>query len=341
MVLEISPFNTMTSRLHSLISGFSGKRILVIGDIVIDEYLIGQPTRIAREAPVLILELREEWIIPGGATNVAVNASTLEAEVFLAGIIGDDLPSRKLRQIIGNRHMHLEGLVIDPQYTTPTKTRIMAGSPQIVQQHIVRIDRVNTSGICEQSKRSMMNYIEQALPTVDAVILSDYENGFISPQTIETCVSAVQHLNKVVVVDSHGSFFRFQGVTALTPNQPEAELTLGMTITCQADLEEAGQQLLERSHVKGVLITRGSEGMSLFETGRPPMHLPIHHLHNASEMVDTNGAGDTVAATFTLALAAGASMSEAAYIANAAAALVVQRLGCASNSLEDLMCLIA
>src|SRR5437660_10201722 len=121
------------------------------------------------------------------------------------------------------------------------------------------------------------------LPSVDAIVLSDYENGVISPDIIEICIPMATELNKVVVVDSHVSRFRFQGVTALTPNQPEAELTLGMTITCQADLEEAGQQLLARSHVKGVLITRGSEGMSLFEIGRPPMHLPIHRLPNASE----------------------------------------------------------
>lgn len=340
-MLEVSPLNTTTSRLHSLIGSFSGKRILVIGDIVADEYLIGRPTRIAREAPVLILELNEERTIPGGATNVAVNACTLGADVFLAGVIGNDAQGQRLQQAIDNLHMHQEGLVIDSRRPTSTKTRIMAGSPQIVQQHVVRIDRVDTSEVHEQSKRSMMDYIEQVLPTIDAVVLSDYENGVISPQIIETCIPVARHLNKVVVVDSHGSLFRFQGVTALTPNQPEAELTLGMTITSQADLEEAGQQLLERSHAKGVLITRGSEGMSLFEMDRPPIHLPIHHLDNASEVVDTNGAGDTVASTFTLALTAGASMTEAAYVANAAAALVVRRLGCASNSLEDLMHVIA
>jgi len=139
------------------------------------------------------------------------------------------------------------------------------------------------------------------------------------------------------VVDSHGSLFRFQSVTALTPNQPEAELTLGMTITSQAELEEAGQRLLDGSHAKSVLITRGGEGMSLFEVDKPPLHLPVHRLDHGSEIVDTNGAGDTVAATFTLALTTGANFAEAAYVANAAAALVVRRLGCASNTPEELM----
>jgi len=325
------------SRLHSLIAGFAGKRVLVIGDMVADQYLIGRPTRIAREAPVLILELSEERTIPGGATNVAVNARTLGAEVFLAGVVGDDLPGRQLRRAVGDLQMHQEGLVTDTQRPTSTKTRILAGSSQIVQQHIVRIDRVDTSEVGQPGKGCIIDYIQRVLPTIDAVLLSDYENGVISPEIIETCLPAARQLNKVIVVDSHGSLFRFQGVTALTPNQPEAELALGMTISSQAELEEAGQRLLDGSHAQSVLITRGGEGMSLFEVNKPALHLPIHRLDHGIEVVDTNGAGDTVAATFTLALSAGASFAEAAYLANAAAALVVRRLGCASNTPEELM----
>jgi rfaE bifunctional protein kinase chain/domain len=328
------------SRLGSMIRSFKEKRLLVIGDMVADEYLIGRPTRISREAPVLILELDEERTIPGGASNVAVNAGSLGAEVFLTGVVGDDLPGQRLRQAIKERRMHQEGLFTDATRPTSTKTRIMAGSPQIVQQHVVRIDRVDTSEVCEPYKSRIIDYIQQMLPAIDAVVLSDYENGVISPDIIETCIPAARALNKVIVVDSHGSLFRFQGVTALTPNQPEAELTLGMTITTPSELDEAGERLLEGSNTQGVLITRGSEGMSLFEKGRSPLHLPVHRLPLAPEIVDTNGAGDTVAATFTLALTAGASMAEAAYLANAAAALVVRRLGCASNTPEELMSII-
>jgi rfaE bifunctional protein kinase chain/domain/rfaE bifunctional protein nucleotidyltransferase chain/domain len=329
------------SRLRSLLHRFGGKRVLVIGDMVADEYLIGKPTRVAREAPVLILELEEERTIPGGATNVAVNARTLGAEVFLTGVVGNDLPGQRLRRAIEELKMHQEGLVTDPSRPTSTKTRIMAGSTQIVQQHVVRIDRVDTSEIGEPGKGKILAYIREMLPTIDAVVLSDYENGVISPEIIETCIPAARELNKVVVVDSHGSLFRFQGVTALTPNQPEAELTLGMTIRTRAELEEAGQRLLAGSGAQGVLITRGSEGMSLFEQGKPALHIPIHSLPYSSEVVDTNGAGDTVAATFTLALAAGASMIEAAYMANVAAALVVRRLGCASTTPEELIGVIS
>lgn len=325
------------TRLRSIIQSFAGKRVLVIGDMVADEYLIGRPTRISREAPVLILELDQERLIPGGAINVGVNARSLYAEVFLAGVVGADLTGEKLRQAIQDRGIHQEGLHTDPSRPTSTKTRIMAGSPQLVQQHIVRIDRVDTSDIDGPCKVHILDYIKHILPDIDAVVLSDYENGVISPDIIETCIPAARELNKVIVVDSHESLFRFQGVTALTPNQPEAERTLNMTIRNQADLDEAGQRLLQGSKAQGVLITRGSEGMSLFEAGKAPLHLPVFPLPNASEIVDANGAGDTVAATFTLALTTGASMAEAAYLANAAAALVVRRLGCASNTPEELV----
>jgi rfaE bifunctional protein kinase chain/domain len=323
-------------RLRSIIQAFQGKRILVIGDMVADEYLIGRPNRISREAPVLILDLDKEWITPGGATNVGVNVRSLAGEVYLTGVIGDDITGQKLRQAIQDRGMHQEGVRIDPTRPTSTKTRILAGSPQIVQQHVARIDRVDTSEINGPCKDQIIDYIKQMLPEIDAVVLSDYENGVISPLIIETCIPAARALNKVIVADSHGSLFRFQGVTALTPNQPEAEATLGVTIRTPADLDEAGQRLLQGSNAQGVLITRGSEGMSLFEVGKSPLHLPIYPLPTSSEIVDTNGAGDTVAATFTLALTTGASMAEAAYLANAAAALVVRRLGCASNTPEEL-----
>src|SRR5438477_3291369 len=211
MTLDLSLPGLTSSRFRSLISDFSGKRVLVIGDMVADEYLIGKPTRIAREAPVLILELDEERTIPGGAANVAVNVRTLGAEVFLAGVVGDDLPGQRLRSAIADLQMHQEGLVTDAQRPTSTKTRIMAGSPQIVQQHIVRVDRVDTSDLADASKSYILDYINNMLPAMDAVVLSDYENGVISPQILESCLPAARELHKVIVADSHGSLFRFQG----------------------------------------------------------------------------------------------------------------------------------
>src|SRR5437868_654375 len=174
-------FRIAGNSLQALIDSFAGKRVLVIGDMVADEYLIGRPTRIAREAPVLILELHEERTVPGGATNVAVNARTLGAEVFLTGVVGDDLPGQRLRHAISEMDMHQEGLFTDTTRPTSTKTRIMAGSTQLVRQHIVRIDRVDTSEVDGPCKGQIIEYIKYILPTIDAVMLSDYENGVISP----------------------------------------------------------------------------------------------------------------------------------------------------------------
>jgi rfaE bifunctional protein kinase chain/domain len=333
-------FSIAPERLQTLLSSFARRRILVIGDMVADEYLIGNPTRISREAPVLILDLLEERTIPGGATNVGVNARTLGADVLLAGVVGADLPGQRLRDAIAELGMNQDGLITDMSRPTSTKTRILAGSSQVVHQHIVRVDRVDTSEVGEPGRGQIIEYIERILPEVDAVMLSDYENGMISPAILACCLPMARRLGKIIVADSHGRLSRFQGVTALTPNQPEAELATGMTITNEATLNAVGQRLLAESNARSILITRGSEGMSLFVAGEEPLHLPIYPLSHQSSnvaVVDTNGAGDTVAATFTLALTAGASFAEAAFLANAAAALVVRRLGCASNTPQELM----
>jgi rfaE bifunctional protein kinase chain/domain len=330
-------FRIAIDTLQSIIRRFAGKRVLVIGDMVADEYMIGNPTRISREAPVLILELYEERTVPGGAMNVAVNARMLGAEVFLAGVVGNDEPGRRLRRAIEDLGMHQEGLLTHADRPTSTKTRIMAGSTQMVQHHIVRIDRVDTSDLDDGARAAIIDYVREMLPSMDAVVLSDYANGVISPEILETCLPMARELGKVIVADSHGQLLRFQGVTAITPNQPEAELTLGMSINTPAELDEAGQRLLAGSAAQSILITRGAEGMSLYEAGKAPLHLPVYRLDHATEIVDTNGAGDTVAATFTLALTAGASFAEAAYLSNAAAALVVRRLGPAGNTPQELM----
>ena len=315
------------------ITRFAGKKVLVVGDMVADEYIIGTPAFISREAPVLVLEQRERFTVPGGATNPGVNARMLGAEVYLSGLVGNDLPGERLRAKLAEFDISCEGLYSEPGRPTSTKTRTLAGSSQLVQQQIVRVDVIDRSRLGNGSQAEILAYIEQTLPQMDAIIISDYENGAISLAIIETCVSLARQLKKIITVDSHGDLLRFRGVTAVTPNQPEAEATLKTTITDLASLEAAGQQLLAGTQAQGVLITRGSEGMSLFEVNQPPLHLPASNL---TEVSDTTGAGDTVTATFTLALAAGADMAQAAMLANIAASLVVRRLGCASNTPEEL-----
>ena len=320
--------------LTQIIARFAGKKVLVVGDMVLDEYIIGTPTRISREAPVLILEQREHFTLPGCAANPGLNARALGAEVYLAGLVGNDPPGARLRAMLAELGVCCEGLYSEEGRPTSTKTRILAGSSQLVQQHIVRVDVVDGSQLGSDSQAEVVAYIERTLPEMDAVIISDYEVGVISPAIIETCVSLARRFDKIITVDSHGDLFRFRGVTAVTPNQPEAEDTLKTVITDLASLEAAGQQLLAGTQAQGVLITRGSEGMSLFEADKPPLHVPAS---NFTEVRDTNGAGDTVTATFTLALTAGAEMAQAAMLANIAAGLVVRRLGCATNTPEELM----
>jgi rfaE bifunctional protein kinase chain/domain len=334
--LRFKPLNAMDiTTLTHIITRFAGKKVLVVGDMVADEYIVGAPTRISREAPVLILEQREHFTVPGGATNPGVNARTLGAEVYLSGLVGNDPPGERLRARLAEFDVRCEGLYSEAGRPTSTKTRILAGSSsQLVQQQIVRVDVINDSQLGNGSQAQMLAYIEQTLPQMDAIIISDYNNGVISPAIIETSVSLARQHQKIITVDSHDDLFRFRGVTAVTPNQPEAEATLKTTITNLASLEAAGEQLLAGTQAQSVLITRGSEGMSLFEVGRPPLHLPASNL---TEVADPTGAGDTVAATFTLALTAGADMAQAATLANIAAGLVVRRLGCATTTPEELI----
>lgn len=320
-------------RLLGLVRRFPGKRLLVVGDMVADEYLVGAPASISREAPVLILAHSHEFTVPGGATNPGANARTLGADVYLAGVIGEDAAGERLRGKLNGLGIRMEGLLSEPGRPTSTKTRILAGGTQVVQQQIVRVDRVDRSEISEECCRDMIAYLRRTIPDVDAIIISDYENGVINQPIIDAIIPLATELGKVVTVDSHGDLARFQHATAVTPNQPEAEATLGVRITDRASLERAGARLLAETRAKGVLITRGAEGMSLFERDRPPLHIPASNL---TEVADPTGAGDTVAATFTLALVAGAQMAEAAVLANIAAGRVVRRVGCATNTPEEL-----
>lgn len=320
-------------RLLHLVRQFDGLRVLVVGDMVCDEYIVGTPLRISREAPVLILGQRDRYTVPGGATNPGVNARTLGAEVYLAGVIGDDSAGERLRMRLRDYGIHMDGLFTEPRRPTSTKTRILAGDTQLIQQQIVRVDLIDDSELGDDCKRRIIDYLHEMIPQVDALIISDYETGVINPDIIAAALPLARKHDKIVTVDSHGDLTRFQGVTALTPNQPEAEATLGRRITSRASLEQAGEELLDRTHAHGLLITRGGEGMSLFEHGQAPLHLPAS---NRTEVADPTGAGDTVAATFTLAMAAGASMADAALLSDVAAGLVVRRIGCATNTPEEL-----
>ncbi len=332
---------TERERLLALVDRFGEKRALVLGDMVADEYIFGAPFRISREAPVLVLRRQGYSVAPGGALNPAVNARTLGAEVYLAGVIGADDPGKRLRTQLSALGLHMEGLLTEPGRPTSTKTRVLAGDTQLRQQQIVRIDQIDTSELEAETQQGIIAYLRETIPLVDMVMISDYENGVISPAVLQAALPQAERLGKIVVADSHGDLARFQGVTALTPNQPEAEATLGWEISDGPALNRAGEKLLAMTSAEAVLITRGSQGMSLFTRYGEPFHLPAS---NRAEVADPTCAGDTVAATFTLALAATVGVPEpgdtrfrdAAILANLAAGLVVQRLGCATNTPAEL-----
>lgn len=320
-------------RLLELLDGFKGKKLLVLGDMVADEYWFGQPTgRISREAPIPILREQSRQTKPGGATNPAYNARTLGAEVYLAGVVGDDASGRELAATLSAESIDVSGLVVDPKRPTYTKIRVVAGSTQEMPQQVARMDRFDDGDLDPNVTRRVIDHACKLIPEIDALLLSDYENGVISADIVQACLPAALSHRKLICVDSHGDLYRFKGATVATPNQPEAEATLHRTLDSLEELERGGLELVRGLDAKGVLITRGSEGMSVFEASGE-----VHHLSaNLTEVRDVTGAGDTVAATFTLALLAGATMFEAAQLGNVAAGLVVRKVGAATTTRDEL-----
>ena len=321
------------ARLLEVVERWQGKRVLVVGDLVADESLVGRPLAIAREAPVLVLEHVRREVRPGGATNPAANARALGAEVEMCGVAGEDEIGRSLTADLAHRGIGVDGVVVDPSRPTTTKTRIWAGgAQQQIQQMVLRLDRVERSAVAPAISERMAAYVSDALARADALMLSDYENGVIHPALIEASLGPAVRLGRTVTVDSHGDLQRFKGATLFTPNQPEAEATLGRALGTAEELERGGAELLARLDARALLITRGQEGMSLFQSDAAPAHVPIYE----SAAIDPTGAGDTVAAAFTLAVVAGATMDDAMTLASLAAAIVVARVGTAVATDTDL-----
>ena len=320
-------------RLQELLGSFAGRRIVVVGDMVADEYIVGRPVRLSREAPLPVLEWTDRYIVPGGATNLARNVRALGGEVAVAGVIGVDEAGQTLRGRLTDEGIGVEGLAEEEGRRTATATRVISGSAQVVSQQIARIDRVVRSEIGEGAKARIIAYLHRALPEADALIVSDYEHGVIGPEIIAAALPLARVHGLVTTVDAHGDLWRFGGVTVATPNQDEAAATLGRALLDDADVCRGGHELVRGMEAQGVLITRGGEGMTLVERGGVCRHLPAA---SPREVRDATGAGDTVAAAVTLALTAGASLLEAAHLGNLAAGVVVQRLGAATVAAAQL-----
>lgn len=317
--------------LLEIIPRFSGKRILVIGDLCLDQYIVGKARRLSREAPVPVLEFQEEFALPGAAANPALNIQALGGQALMVGVVGNDPAGHVLRRQLEEKGISCQGVLTDGHYRTTVKTRVVAEASLVFPQQVVRVDRQDPSGIDGSLRRRLMDFIRSAGSEVDAILLSDYKGGVVCPEVIQ--ISADLGQGKIITVDSQGDLFKFRGFTLVKSNQQEAEALLGRPLADEASLKRAGRRLLKRLAAGAVLITQGGEGMSLFQDDGLSLHIPAA---NRSQVFDVTGAGDTVIATATLALCAGARMDQAVTLANHAAGLVVRKLGNATATQEEL-----
>jgi rfaE bifunctional protein kinase chain/domain len=320
------------TNLKNRILNMSGGKVCVIGDLLIDELVEGRPERISREAPVLILEHVDSVLIPGGAANTAHNVSALNGKCHAIGVCGRDDYAPKLARLLED-HGISHALVEDESRPTTIKTRIVSKSHALMQQ-LLRIDRISHEKIGAAIETSLIQSIEHAAETFPAIILSDYKSGVITDGIIAAVRKCAEKRNTLVIVDAQGSFERFAGCTLMTPNQPDAEAAAGFKITSRETLQKLGETLLARSNVKALLVTRGGDGMVLFEQGKPMFELPAF---NRSEVFDVTGAGDTVVATMALALTSGASLPESMALGNLAASIVVRKPGTEVTSQKEML----
>jgi D-glycero-beta-D-manno-heptose-7-phosphate kinase len=319
----------------TLIDELPGHRVAVIGDAIADEFVYGRVARVSREAPVLILEYDSTEVVPGGAGNAANNVAAIGGSALLAAVIGRDEPARRLLKSL-HRRVNPRTVVRTPRRGTTIKTRILAGGIHSAKQQVVRIDRVATGTLDKATRDAFLRAALSAALRSDAVLVSDYGGGLVSPAVVSRIRRELKAAGHVVpiLVDSRYGLLRYNGLTACTPNESEVEQALGIRINDDARvLERAGRTILEQTKMQAVLVTRGSRGMALFVPGEPTVHMPIF---GSDEIADVTGAGDTVMATMTLALAAGARFELAARLANYAGGLVVMKRGTATVSAAEL-----
>jgi D-glycero-beta-D-manno-heptose-7-phosphate kinase len=323
------------AQLRARARALKGRTIAVVGDILADEFVYGRVARVSREAPVLILEYDSTEIVAGGAGNAANNAAALGGRARLVGVVGRDDPARRL---VASLHRGVDRrFIVRTRIVTPVKTRILAGGVHSAKQQVVRIDR-GAGTPCDLTVRAAFE--EAALDAVrdaDAILVSDYGSGLVTPVLARRIRASVRASGRQVpvLVDTRYRLLEYRGLTACTPNESEVEAALGVRIDDDGQvLERAGRAVLRRTRMEAVLITRGSRGMALFVPNRPTVHIPIV---GSDQIADVTGAGDTVMATMTLALAAGASFLEAAHLANHAGGLVVMKRGTATVSSKELL----
>lgn len=327
--------NADKEKLRGIINKLSDAKILVVGDLALDEMVYGDTERISREAPVLILQHTHTKFILGGASNAAHNVSKInDGKVSVVGIVGDDYQANDLKQAFCDANIDCSSLITDKKRKTITKTRISGSCSHSITQQIVRIDRQTNAPISKEIEQKLMQEIERLIPDYDAVILSDYHIGTLSDNVINAVITSAKKFKKKIVVDAQRNLDRYYGVTSMTPNLPDTQKHVGFYLKSKDDFLKAGNILLEQSGAEAVLITCGAEGMVVVDNNGKYTHIPVF---NKAEVFDVTGAGDTVTALYTLALAVGAEPVYAAIVGNIAAGIVVKQFGCATTTVDEIM----
>jgi len=326
-------------RLRKLVESFPKLTVTVLADLVADEFVFGEISRVSREAPVLILKHRDRKVVPGGGANAICNLADLGVNVLPVGIVGDDEPGKLLLRAFRHKRIPVSGVFKDKSYTTVTKTRILAGFAHTAGQQVVRLDREPTEGPNSHLRRELVLAAREYTRASDALLVSDYGYGAATP-TLLNVIREKRGIDKVpVTLDSRHRMLEFSGITAATPNESEVEAVLGIRIGTDNDndwerLVAAGDQIAGEMNLESLLITRRKDGMVVFPRRHKPVDIPIY---GSDEVADVTGAGDTVIATFTAALAAGATSEEAAHLANYAGGIVVMKRGTATVSQQELL----
>ena len=322
-------------KLVDLIKKIGDSKILVVGDLALDEMVYGDTERISREAPVLILQHTHTKFILGGASNAAHNVSEINGgKVSVIGIIGDDYQANDLINAFKEANIDCSSLIVDKCRKTITKTRISGSCSHSITQQIVRIDRQTNAPISEETEAKMIEEIKKLVPVHDAVILSDYHIGTLTDNVIKAVVDTAKKYDKKVIVDAQRDLGRYKGITSMTPNLPDTQKSVGFYLRSKEDFLKAGNRLLAETNAEAILITCGADGMVVVEPNNKYTHIPVF---NKAEVFDVTGAGDTVTAVYTLALAAGAEPVYAAIIGNIAAGIVVKQFGCATTSIDEIL----
>ncbi len=325
--------------LRKIVESFPKLTITVLADLVADEFVFGEISRVSREAPVLILQHRDRKVVPGGGANAVYNLADLGVNVLPVGVVGDDEAGRLLLRAFRHKRIPVSGVFKDKSYTTVTKTRILAGFAHTAGQQVVRVDREPTEGPNSHLRREIVLAAREYARASDALLVSDYGYGAATP-TLLNVIREKRGLDKVpVTLDSRHRMLEFTGITAATPNESEVEEVLGIRIgnANEDDWERllaAGDQIVGAMNLESLVITRGKDGMVVFPRRHKPVDIPIY---GSDEVADVTGAGDTVIATFTAGLAAGATAEEAAQLANYAGGIVVMKRGTATVSQQELL----